>query len=164
MSVHNARTLSESGSYRHVCLYFILCENVDMVHIKIGVSRSPIERAGTLKTGCPLPMKLLGYASIGTMRRAMQAERALHERLAQWKIQGEWFGLPVSMAAEFRSIARQTVESYASPSMDCAIQVIDIAEYFRQAKGRSYAYLSRVRRMSIGVRAAITQAKGIRGC
>jgi hypothetical protein len=55
--------------------------------IKIGfTSDDPKKRLNQLQTGNPAVLKLLG-AIKGTVAR----EKELHARLAEWRLQGEWF-------------------------------------------------------------------------
>lgn len=72
-----------AGTYRRTGdVYFI--EAGDL--IKIGFTRSPVGRMRTIKTGCPLPMKLLHHEA-----GSLKSERELHRRFAVLRVRGEWF-------------------------------------------------------------------------
>ena len=66
-------------------IYFVSCPDVKA--IKIGYSRSdPRLRAGVLQLQSPHEMMLLGVID-----GDMDAERSIHQSLADFKIRGEWF-------------------------------------------------------------------------
>lgn len=54
--------------------------------IKIGVSGNPWSRVAEMQTACPWELRLLAW-------RPGEApdERALHQKLAQFRMRGEWF-------------------------------------------------------------------------
>lgn len=54
--------------------------------LKIGFSISPLERLKSLQTANPYPLKVFAIVQ-GTMRE----EKALHARLASFRLEGEWF-------------------------------------------------------------------------
>jgi Meiotically up-regulated gene 113 len=65
-------------------VYFVEAVGLDL--IKIGHSRDIGKRMRRLSTGCPAPMRLLG-----TMPGGEKIERHYHERLAAFRVHGEWF-------------------------------------------------------------------------
>jgi hypothetical protein len=68
-------------------VYFAYIGETAPVYIKIGFSRyDPHKRLKNLQTGCPFPIKLLGFV-IGRMVQ----EEELHDVLKDYRIQGEWF-------------------------------------------------------------------------
>jgi hypothetical protein len=54
--------------------------------VKIGVSNNPADRLGTLQTGNPNRMELLGH-----IRGDERDEARLHQQFAEYKVGGEWF-------------------------------------------------------------------------
>lgn len=60
---------------------------------KIGRSKYPERRIKELKTGCPVPIELVGYAKCRSDMHAMGMERQLHQRFAGSRRGGEWFQL-----------------------------------------------------------------------
>jgi hypothetical protein len=66
------------------CLYFIQSRATG--YIKIGRSKDPHKRLKALQTGSPNELRLVAYFQGLGWR-----ERVLHERLARWRVQGEWF-------------------------------------------------------------------------
>lgn len=67
-------------------VYFAMC--ADAMAVKIGYSCQPRARLRQLQLACPLP---IGF--IGTFRGSRELERALHERLSESRLRGEWFRL-----------------------------------------------------------------------
>ena len=65
-------------------LYFIQSALTGM--IKIGRSRDPQKRLKQLQTGNPNKLKLIAY-----FERMGWREKALHEQLSKWSLEGEWF-------------------------------------------------------------------------
>lgn len=55
-------------------------------HVKIGYSKRVSARLAELRTGCALPIQLLG-----TMAGGRALERRLHERFDHLRLDGEWF-------------------------------------------------------------------------
>jgi hypothetical protein len=66
-------------------LYFIQSDLTGM--IKIGRSKDPQKRLKQLQTGNPNKLKL-----IASFDRMGWREKALHEHLSKWSLEGEWFG------------------------------------------------------------------------
>ena len=54
--------------------------------IKIGFATSPLSRVQTIKTGCPLPIKIIYHE-----RGGRNLERKLHRQFAHIRSRGEWF-------------------------------------------------------------------------
>lgn len=68
-------------------VYFITIGDPYPTHVKVGFTKGdPRDRQKSLQTGCPFPMKLLGYV-FGTQIM----ERELHDVLRDERCQGEWF-------------------------------------------------------------------------
>ena len=69
-----------------------ISEIVNKRLIKIGVSVRAAQRVKQIQTGCPFPIEVLM-----TTRRTLQAAEAeafLHEKLKDYRSNGEWFALP----------------------------------------------------------------------
>ncbi|MBB6424968.1 GIY-YIG nuclease family protein [Sphingopyxis sp. JAI128] len=68
-------------------VYFAYIGANQPVYLKIGFSKyDPRKRLKNLQTGCPFPIKMLGFV-FGRM--AQEAE--LHDVLSEYRVQGEWF-------------------------------------------------------------------------
>ena len=66
------------------CVYFVEAEGTDMV--KIGYARNLRARLSGLSVGSPHRLILLG-----TLPGGADLEAELHERLAEHRVNGEWF-------------------------------------------------------------------------
>lgn len=67
-------------------VYFATCDRLDVV--KIGYSGGdPTKRVATLRTACPLPLRLLVTVPDGDVK----LERRLHATFAPLRLEGEWF-------------------------------------------------------------------------
>lgn len=68
-------------------VYFLLAEEAGQPKfIKIGWSKNPETRIESFRTGCPLPLRLLGK-----VRGGEEEERRLHGIFASRRERGEWF-------------------------------------------------------------------------
>lgn len=65
-------------------IYFV--QTADNQYVKIGYATDVQKRLGSLQTGSPQPLKL-----IGTQPGDQPVERKLHERFHHLRRQGEWF-------------------------------------------------------------------------
>ncbi len=63
--------------------------------IKIGISNSPIERLSILRTGSPVPLRILACAPGGR-----EQERQYHAIFAAHRLHGEWFSPEPEILAE----------------------------------------------------------------
>lgn len=60
---------------------------------KIGRSKNPFARLKELKTGCPVPIELIGFIRCRSHMHHIETERQLHEEYAGSRRGGEWFQL-----------------------------------------------------------------------
>lgn len=69
--------------------------------LKIGVSANPDGRAFDLSVAHPLKLAVLYRIAAKTRAQAMQWEKTAHMKLAECRLDGEWFdvGLPEAIAA-----------------------------------------------------------------
>ena len=58
--------------------------------VKVGIATSASQRVRELQTGNPYKLRLLGY-SVVRKEWALQWERKAHERLKDYRMEGEWF-------------------------------------------------------------------------
>lgn len=58
--------------------------------VKVGIAASAQTRARELQTGNPYKLRLIGY-SVVRKEWALQWERKVHERLKDYRMEGEWF-------------------------------------------------------------------------
>lgn len=71
--------------------------------VKIGISRNVQARLAELQTGNPLPLAILDAFEFAD---AEQVERALHQRFANARVQGEWFRLTAEDLEALADICR----------------------------------------------------------
>lgn len=64
--------------------------------LKIGHSRNPRGRLGAMRTGSPVPLRLLSIMGGGPCR-----ESRLHERFKRHRRHGEWFADHADIRAAF---------------------------------------------------------------
>jgi hypothetical protein len=88
-------------------VYFVVIGLPYITHVKIGyTAHDPEKRLRSLQTGCPYPMRLLGYV-FGDVR----LEQDLHRRMEGNRAIGEWFEYDESVAdliiAELKRIPGQ---------------------------------------------------------
>jgi hypothetical protein len=68
-------------------VYFAVIGEPYITHVKIGYTKGdPEKRVRSLQTGCPFPIKLLGYV-FGNVHR----EQELHDVMRNERVFGEWF-------------------------------------------------------------------------
>lgn len=68
-------------------VYFAAVGDPQPIWVKIGWSKSdPAKRIKSLQTGCPMPIRLLGFVI-----SAPGLEADLHNVLADYRAEGEWF-------------------------------------------------------------------------
>jgi len=61
-------------------------------YCKIGYTgNSPADRVKAFQTGCPLPITKIIWWTGFTKVEALNLERAIHQHLAHWHSDGEWF-------------------------------------------------------------------------
>lgn len=84
-SQEHTQKRARSGTRRKSHLVYF-AEAVGLNLIKIGVAADVAKRLEGLRTGCPVPIKLLG-----TMPGDVEIERFLHQDLAPHRTHGEWF-------------------------------------------------------------------------
>lgn len=90
-------------------LYFIS----STVGLKIGVSDSILTRLATINTSSPHPCKVVLTLEVPNQK---QVETQLHEALAGYRMNGEWF--EVSFSKAFQALVALNVISDPFPKMD----------------------------------------------
>ncbi len=68
--------------------YIYIIGNLDYNLVKIGFSKKPNSRLGSIQTGCPFKIYIIAIFS-GTMR----TEKDLHEKYSEYRTNGEWFSV-----------------------------------------------------------------------
>jgi len=66
--------------------------------IKIGRAFDPASRLRGYQTGCPERAYYLAHVS-PYFEDCVAHEKTIHDTLSPWRLQGEWFSLPVSTAS-----------------------------------------------------------------
>jgi hypothetical protein len=80
--------------------------------VKIGISRDPSARLGSLQTGCPFKLDLLHKAALPSRVDAERQEGIIHDTYRDHWIRGEWFRLDADTATEAVECAVTTAEAF----------------------------------------------------
>lgn len=67
--------------------------------VKVGIAKNPGSRLHEIKTACPYPIDLVAAVELPTREIALAVEKAFHEVMGKYRLNGEWFDLPVIEAA-----------------------------------------------------------------
>lgn len=59
-------------------------------YVKFGQSKNPLERAASIKTGCPVPLVRLTLVQMPNQKSAYALEQALLKKYTDQRSQGEW--------------------------------------------------------------------------
>lgn len=108
MAVHNIKWLfGPDGRMRNPdgvwSLYAAFADPVDgRSFVKIGVSTDPRYRAYQINSGSPLTIRAALWAEVGSKRRTMALEQAVHDALTERRTRGEWFSFDVSSTTDKR--------------------------------------------------------------
>ncbi len=78
--------------------------------IKIGMSRRPVTRIGSIKTASTDPITVLGV-----IEGDRQVEAALHREFAHLKLKGEWFRGAPELLSHIAKISRPLADFAGSP-------------------------------------------------
>lgn len=81
-------------------VYLLKCGD----HYKIGQSKKPRKRLKQLRTGSPLPIRVIHTLRTSYYR---EIERDLHRRFADKRAEGEWFLLADDDVAHIKSLDRR---------------------------------------------------------
>lgn len=82
-------------------------------HVKIGRTiGNPDKRLMSFNTGDPL--RRYAFATLVEVDDAVEAERALHERFAMQRVDGEWFEMPLKNATRVAESLRKRSPSYVN--------------------------------------------------
>lgn len=84
MNASNPLSRKPGGISHGTKIYFILCRATGRV--KCGIAADPRARLAGLQTGSPTPLKLIAEIDGDGLR-----EKWIHQRLARWRVHGEWF-------------------------------------------------------------------------
>ena len=68
--------------------------------VKIGITDSEKSRLRTLQTGCPYKLSVMYSEACSSREQSQKLEAWCHERLAAYRLEGEWFDLTVEQATE----------------------------------------------------------------
>lgn len=82
---------------KHCWVYFIGCEKHG---IKIGVATNVEKRLATLRSCCPISLKVMATRPGGIDR-----ERAYHKQFAEHRLHGEWFDPHPDILAEIERLS-----------------------------------------------------------
>lgn len=94
-------------------VYVMLTETGDVGHFKIGITIKLERRVRSIQTGCPFELKGVLFVGVAGRSQAARIERALHDALAAFRTNGEWFVFtltdPVHKAA-FRDATKAVLD------------------------------------------------------
>lgn len=86
--------------------------------VKVGVTRSLGARLSTLQTGCWERLEVAYSFALCSRELAYFIEGALHARLADYRLQGEWFSVsPLEALEELCDIVFLRMEETAPPHL-----------------------------------------------
>ena len=91
------------------CLYFIDADAGSSLS-KIGISKSPQSRPGSIKTSSPYELKLLISVPFESRAQAEWRERVLHFALNDYRMHGEWFSVKAETAVEVHNAISEIIE------------------------------------------------------
>jgi hypothetical protein len=83
---------------------FVYFVHAGMGRIKIGFSKNPLTRFGSLRTNCPDRLTLLGIIP-GTKAD----EKAWHQRFSDLRLFGEWYRSTVTLREEIKRAKSRTL-------------------------------------------------------
>lgn len=95
-----------------VNLYLWVGQHENIVFVKIGVAKDPRKRAAHIQTSCPLRLSEMRYIPIGNRPTTRLAEEYIHNRLADYRANGEWFAFNLGdrdQAEFFKAMVRAGV-------------------------------------------------------
>lgn len=70
-------------------------------YYKIGITSNTIEkRISELQTGCPYKIKQHHHIDTKNQKLSQSIEKWLHKKYSKYRLQGEWFELPISAVNE----------------------------------------------------------------
>lgn len=107
---------------RECHVYIIGHEHSTYGHaVKVGIAESPAVRLTSLQTGSCEDLSLFFSFKLPNRQSAMTVERRFHEHFYDWRIRGEWFGMPPNGAIMLLSffvaeILRETMPQAFLPS------------------------------------------------
>lgn len=117
-------------------VYMAMCADGDQIHIKIGMSQDPQKRIVALANNSPLVIECLAIVSLQSRQRAAKLERDLHDALAKWRTNGEWFKFSTSDKAEFNRLQGTALDKYQSPSRKLKWAKLNVREIMKSARAR----------------------------
>jgi hypothetical protein len=79
--------------------------------VKVGISSDVGRRVTQVQVGCPLPITFLWVLQVGDEKKVREAEKSLHESLAQFHSSGEWFAIDMADASHKDVFDRALAES-----------------------------------------------------
>lgn len=106
--------------------------------IKVGVSVDVDSRIKTLNTGSATPIALLGSWAFDSRRAALDAEYNLQVKLAEYRLNGEWFSIGALSAIDFEAGLDVTRRKVVNKNRDEVLQ--------NEARKGQLAWLNELRR------------------
>ena len=98
----------QSVLHNQTCMIYCII-NPEHKQAKIGYSANPASRLKQLKTGCPFPLSIAAV-----IQGTVQDERALHQKFAHLRGQGEWFSYAPELREHFQFASNSSVKVYES--------------------------------------------------
>lgn len=98
--------------------YVYIIEAVGTDRFKIGYSTSPETRLAQLQTGSAFALKLSG-----TWPASIEIEKSLHERLAAYRVNGEWFHVPQNTEFSIVDLIAEVTRSTATQNAKCRVDL-----------------------------------------
>lgn len=74
--------------------------NMELGWVKIGFSCDVPKRLNSLRAGVPFELQRLASWKVKSAGEAVRIERLAHEKVAAYRIRGEWYGLTIGRIVE----------------------------------------------------------------
>lgn len=83
---------NEYNQHYRYYVYSLFCQDTGGAgYVKFGRSRRIDLRISQLRTGCPIPIKMVGLIEVFSEDRQIRTEKALHAHFKDRRVSGEWF-------------------------------------------------------------------------
>ena len=118
-------------------IYLLLCRDSGPIHVKVGLSDSPLARVQALAPKCPARPRELFFFEHRSRETVRRIEQALLLILRRWRTEGEWFCVELAEKAIFNTALRAAVEPHRDPPLyPCRWQRVSISALKEDGKRR----------------------------
>ena len=107
MSITHVDTTQDITPYY---VYALFCHDSGPAYVKFGYSKNILARVSALRTGMPIPLKLIAFVQAGTCEAAAASvESEFHKQFITRNSNGEWFKFDLENKSdkdEFNSVSK----------------------------------------------------------